>query len=229
MNCPKCNASNVDSAKFCSSCGAPLTADAAVPKNNGFAIASGVRGAVGIMLSWFLLAIPSILAVIFGHIARGQIKRSAGTQDGAGMALGGLIMGYVIVALVPIVIIAAIAIPQYADYVTRARIYESVPISAPVRQAVEEAHARGTRLGVLPANPADLGLKSPESYSSVYVKSVSHNAQGQVTIVMQQHNDLGRFASGTVVLTPAVQGNRIRWQVSPDGSIPAKYLPSNYR
>lgn len=229
MNCPKCNASNVDSAKFCSSCGAPLTADAAVPKNNGFAIASVVLGAVGIMLSWFLLAIPSILAVIFGHIARGQIKRSAGTQDGAGMALGGLIMGYLIVALVPIGIIAAIAIPQYADYVTRARIFEAVLISAPVRQAVEEAHGRGTRLGVLPANPADLGLKTPESYSSTYVKSVSHNAQGQVTIVMQQHGDLGRYANGTVVLTPVVQGQQIRWQASPDGSIPARYLPSNYR
>ena len=229
MNCPKCNAGNADNAKFCSSCGAPLTADASVPKNNGFAIASVVLGAVGILLSWFTLAIPSILAVIFGHIARSQIKASGGRLAGAGMALGGLIMGYVIVALVPIGIIAAIAIPQYADYVTRARIYEAVVISAPVRQAVEEAHGRGTRLGQLPASPADLGLKTPESYSSTYVKSVSHNAQGQVTIVMQHHSDLGRHASGTVVLAPVVQGQQIRWQASPDGSIPARYLPSGYR
>ncbi len=229
MNCPKCNASNIDSAKFCSSCGAPLTADAAMPRNNGFAIASVVLGALGILLSWFVLAIPSILAVIFGHIARSQIKASAGRQAGAGMALGGLIMGYVIVALVPIGIIAAIAIPQYVEYTNRARLSEAVVVSAPVRQAVEEAYGRGMRPGLLPANPAELGLKPPQDYSGTYVKSVSHNAQGQVTIVMSQHRDLGRFASGTVVLTPVVQGNQIRWQVSPDGSIPAKYLPSNYR
>ena len=39
--------------------------------------------------------IPSILAVIFGHIAKGEIRASEGQQGGDGMALAGLILGYV--------------------------------------------------------------------------------------------------------------------------------------
>jgi type II secretory pathway pseudopilin PulG len=229
MICPKCNASNADDAKFCSSCGAPLTAAAGMPKNNGFAIASVVLGGVGIVVSWFLLAIPSILAVIFGHIARSQIKASAGQQAGAGMALGGLIMGYVIIALVPIGIIAAISIPQYVEYTNRARISEAFAVSAPVREAVVEARGRGMRFGLLPANPAELGLKPPADYSSRYVRSVSHNAHGQVTIVLSQDPGLGTHAGGTIVLTPVIEGDRIRWRASPDSSIPLRYLPSSYR
>jgi hypothetical protein len=47
------------------------------------------------LLGWLVCGIGSILAVIFGHVARGQIKRSNGTQTGSGMALAGLILGYI--------------------------------------------------------------------------------------------------------------------------------------
>jgi len=36
-----------------------------------------------------------ILAVVFGFVARSQIKRSNGTQRGSGMALAGIILGFV--------------------------------------------------------------------------------------------------------------------------------------
>ncbi len=58
------------------------------PSNNGLAVASLV-----LSLLW-LCGIGSLLAVIFGHIARGQIKRSNGRETGAGLALAGLILGY---------------------------------------------------------------------------------------------------------------------------------------
>ncbi|HCP03243.1 MAG TPA: hypothetical protein DIT61_06970, partial [Pseudomonas sp.] len=41
----------------------------------------------------------SIIAIICGHIARSQIKSSGGTQTGDGMALTGLILGYIGVVL----------------------------------------------------------------------------------------------------------------------------------
>jgi len=44
------------------------------------------------------VAIPflgAIVAVVCGHVARGEIRRAPpGTQDGDGMALAGLILGY---------------------------------------------------------------------------------------------------------------------------------------
>jgi len=70
------------------------------PKTNGLAIASMVLGIGGPIIGLFIFFIPSVLAVsvlavIFGHISRSQIKRSKGTISGNGMAFAGLVTGYI--------------------------------------------------------------------------------------------------------------------------------------
>ncbi len=66
---------------------------AAQPKrNNGFAIASFVCSLVGILCC----AIPSVVGIILGFIALSQIKKTG--QDGSGMALAGVIIGFVVLA-----------------------------------------------------------------------------------------------------------------------------------
>ena len=64
-------------------------------KTNGLAIAALICGICG-----FLLFIPGILGIIFGFIARSQIRKSNGQQKGSGMALAGIIVGFVWVALI---------------------------------------------------------------------------------------------------------------------------------
>lgn len=63
-------------------------------QTSGAAIASLVFGILSLLVSWWSLGIPSIIAIISGHIARSNIKRSKGTLGGDGLAIGGLIMGY---------------------------------------------------------------------------------------------------------------------------------------
>ena len=59
------------------------------PRTNSLAVASLVTG----ILSWLLCPLlGGVLAVIFGHVSRGQIKRSG--EGGGGMAIAGLILGY---------------------------------------------------------------------------------------------------------------------------------------
>ena len=65
---------------------------------NGMAIASMVLGIL--WLYW----IGSVLALIFGYVARSQIKRSG--QGGGGMAIAGIVLGWVGIAVLVIVIIA---------------------------------------------------------------------------------------------------------------------------
>jgi len=62
----------------------------------------------------FLFAFPiSILAIILGHLSLSEIRKSAGRLKGEGLAMAGLVLGYVGVAGIPIIlIIAAIAIPN---------------------------------------------------------------------------------------------------------------------
>jgi uncharacterized membrane protein len=68
-------------------------AEVTKPPRNGLAIASLVLGIV--WLYW----LGSILAVVFGHVALSQIKRSGGEQRGRGMAIAGLVLGYFGVAM----------------------------------------------------------------------------------------------------------------------------------
>ena len=62
------------------------------PRTSGTAVASLVFG----VLSWIVLPfIGAILAIVLGHSARGEIRRSPpGTVEGDGMALAGLILGW---------------------------------------------------------------------------------------------------------------------------------------
>ena len=59
---------------------------------NGMATASMVLGLVGFVSC----GLTSVLAIIFGHVAQSQIRRTR--EDGSGMAVAGLILGYIVTA-----------------------------------------------------------------------------------------------------------------------------------
>lgn len=73
------------------------------PANNTLAVVSLVCGILALCTG--LTAIP---AVICGHMALGQIKRSGGVMRGHGMAVAGLVLGYLEISLIAIYIIFAI-------------------------------------------------------------------------------------------------------------------------
>ncbi|MEO8000734.1 MAG: DUF4190 domain-containing protein [Arenimonas sp.] len=56
------------------------------------AIVSLVSGILGWTIAPFL---GSIIAVITGHMARSEIRKNPATKDGDGLALAGLILGWV--------------------------------------------------------------------------------------------------------------------------------------
>jgi hypothetical protein len=79
--------------------------DQAVPETNALAIVSLVFGILG----WTLLPfIGMIVAIITGHIALGQVRASNGTQTGEGLAIAGLVLGYLALAVGLIVIMLLI-------------------------------------------------------------------------------------------------------------------------
>jgi hypothetical protein len=71
-----------------------------VAKTNGLALASLVCG-----LALFVFGPPvAIPAIVFGHVARRQIKQTG--EQGAGLALAGLILGWATVILAMVLIVS---------------------------------------------------------------------------------------------------------------------------
>jgi hypothetical protein len=82
---------------------APATAGATAAKTNGLAIASLACG-----LAQFAFGpLATIPAIVCGHLARSQIKRTG--EQGAGLALAGLILGWAAVILGILVIVLGLA------------------------------------------------------------------------------------------------------------------------
>ena len=85
---------------------APVPARAAAPAapTNRLAVASLVCA-----LAVFVLPLPtSILAIVFGHIARGQIRRTG--ERGDGLARAGLVLGWAGVALVVLALVVFVGL-----------------------------------------------------------------------------------------------------------------------
>ncbi len=96
---------NGDIATSCAICGvttfqAPVVPTVTQTGYSGLAIASMVLGIVWVY--W----IGSILALVFGYIARRQIKQTG--KSGNGMAIAGIVLGWVGVATLILVIILVI-------------------------------------------------------------------------------------------------------------------------
>jgi hypothetical protein len=75
-----------------------------VATTNGMAIASLVCGLAQIMFG----PLGTVPAIVFGHMARNQIRRTG--ERGAGLALAGLVLGWGTV-IVGIIIFIAVALP----------------------------------------------------------------------------------------------------------------------
>lgn len=87
------------------------------PRNNGMAIASMVLSLVAIpgMCGVWPGGVLALLGVVFGHVAKGQIRRD-GTR-GDGMAMAGLVIGYCILGLFLLLVVFVFAIGLSAPFV----------------------------------------------------------------------------------------------------------------
>ena len=111
-NCSNCGTANTSGASYCEKCGQPLSTAAfpavVVPAAPGAARTNPLAVA-SLLLGFFsLFPLFGILAIVFGHIARSQIRKSAGRQKGSGMALAGLILGYLFLGFILFVILVVI-------------------------------------------------------------------------------------------------------------------------
>ena len=113
--CSQCGNSNANESLFCKSCGysikpvripSPNQFAVATNKSDGYAIASMVIGIIS-FFGGFILIVPPILAIIFGHISLRRIKYY-NALSGKGMAITGLILGYILISFFLLALLAEI-------------------------------------------------------------------------------------------------------------------------
>lgn len=115
MFCAACGNNVADGERFCKVCGREVAstapAVAGAPVATGAAVTSG-KAIFSLVFGFFPFPV-SIVAIVLGHISLSEIRKSAGRLKGEGIAIAGLVLGYLGIVTIPIVlIIAAIAIPN---------------------------------------------------------------------------------------------------------------------
>lgn len=142
-------------------------------------------------------------------------------------------------------VLAAIAIPQYQDYVTRAKVSEGLNLATEAQLAVANTFEENSLMPSSGSN-ASYGLPASTSIYGRYVQSVEALPGGHVVI-----NYIGTMGGGMpstprLVLTPAtslhagiawacgyasltIYGQTVGGPTATSTNIPSRFLPGNCR
>jgi type IV pilus assembly protein PilA len=120
-------------------------------------------------------------------------------------------------------ILAAVALPAYQDYTTRAKVSEGITLASSAKTAVSE-HVMSRN--DWPDTSAAAGYSSPNTQ---YVENITVSTDGLITVTFKA--EAGVPANSTLLLSPATSTGAVTWACRSGGTTPvaAKYLPATCR
>jgi prepilin-type N-terminal cleavage/methylation domain-containing protein len=131
----------------------------------------------------------------------------------------------IMIALAIVVILAAVALPSYQDYVTRGKLSEATDALTPIQIELGQACLSKYLAG---ANNATLGLRAAGDYATpMAVQSIAATGpsatEAKITLTLKAFG--GVPAGATMVYLGSCSASGISWQLDASSTLPAKYRP----
>ena len=123
------------------------------------------------------------------------------------------------IAVAIIGILAALAIPAYQNYITRARVSEGILFASDAKSNVAQYYLSK---GSFPSSNSEVGI--PATISSPMVASVDVSGSGQVIVT----TSINGITNGSIVFSPLASSSGITWTCT-GGNLDRNYRPSNCR
>lgn len=194
----------------------PPSADFQKPKVSGLAIASLICGLLGFLTA----GLSGIAAVITGHMAISAINKSGGALAGRGMSIAGLITGYLTILILPIAILAGLALPTIMKSKMQAERAES---TSNVRQIGLALYAFDEEYGTFPADKLAAekagfaGLTGPRVLDQLEAQGLVPDVDRMLAVGKLWKGDWlyvpdlssNSPSESPVLVSPAIEGKRI--------------------
>jgi len=131
--------------------------------------------------------------------------------------------GFTLIELMIVVaiigILAAVALPAYQDYTTRAKVTEGIGLAAAAKSAVSEYYVSQA---TMPTSNAQAGLEP--TISSNYVQTVTVGTSGIITVAFNPTTS-GVGSTNTMQFAPTAQNGSIDWTCT-GGTVPDNFRPA---